>query len=70
MIKKIIHTTDSYNLLILRIVLGTVLLTHGLQKAFGWFHGLGWNNSINYFTGTVGLPYALAALVILIETLG
>jgi len=70
MFKKIIQTTDNYSLLILRVALGTVLLAHGLQKAFGWFHGFGWNNSINYFTGTVGLPHALAALVILIETLG
>ncbi len=55
MFKKIIQTTDNYSLLILRVALGTVLLAHGLQKAFGWFHGFGWNNSINYFTGTVGL---------------
>src|SRR6266540_6702175 len=70
MFKKIIQTTDNYSLLILCVALGTVLLAHGLQKAFGWFHGLGWNNSIKYFTGTVGLPFVLAALVILVETLG
>jgi putative oxidoreductase len=70
MFKKIIRTTDNYSFTFLRAALGMVLLAHGVQKAFGWFNGFGWNNSINYFTGTVGLPYTLAAFVILIETLG
>jgi len=46
------------------------MLAHGLQKAFGWFNGFGWKNSMNYFTNTVGLPTVLAAFVILIESLG
>lgn len=70
MFKKIFATDNSYNWLILRVALGIVLLAHGLQKAFGWFNGFGWENSVNYFTGTVGLPALLAMLVILIESLG
>jgi len=70
MFKKIINTGNDHSLLILRVVLGVVLMAHGLQKAFGWFGGFGWSNSINYFTGTVGIPYILGALVILIETIG
>lgn len=70
MFKKIINTTNDHSLLILRVVLGIVLMAHGLQKAFGWFNGFGWNNTINYFTGYVGIPAALGAFVILIETLG
>jgi putative oxidoreductase len=46
------------------------MLGHGLQKTFGWFGGFGWTNSMGYFTGTVGLPSWLSALVILIESLG
>jgi putative oxidoreductase len=56
MFKKIINTGNDHSLLILRVVLGVVLMAHGLQKAFGWFNGFGWNNTINYFTGTVGIP--------------
>ena len=70
MFKKIINTGNDHSLLILRVVLGVVLMAHGLQKAFGWFNGFGWNNTINYFTGTVGIPALLGAFVILIETLG
>ena len=67
---NILRTDNSYSLTILRIALGTVLLAHGLQKALGWFNGFGWNASMQYFTGYVGLPAPLAALVILIESLG
>ena len=68
--RKLFATDNSYNWFILRIVLGVVVLAHGLQKTFGWFGGFGWEQSMNYFTGHVGLPSALAALVILIESLG
>ena len=67
---KILRTDNNYSLTILRIAVGTVLLAHGLQKALGWFNGFGWNASMQYFTGYVGLPAPLAALVILIESLG
>jgi putative oxidoreductase len=68
--QRLLSTTDSYNWFILRVALGIVMLGHGLQKAFGLFGGFGWSNSIGYFTGTVGLPAWLGALVILIESLG
>ena len=70
MISKLVATESRIELTILRLTLGVVLLAHGLQKAFGWFGGFGWTNSIHYFTNTVGLPYILAAFVILIETVG
>ncbi|NII27239.1 DoxX family protein [Pseudoflavitalea sp. X16] len=68
--QRLLATTNNYNWLILRVSLGVVMLGHGLQKAFGWFGGYGWNNTMGYFTGTVGLPAWLSALVILIESLG
>lgn len=68
--KRILTTDNSYNWLILRVALGIVMLAHGLQKAFGWFNGFGWEQSMNYFTGHAGLPAVMAALVILIESLG
>jgi len=70
MVKRIIATNNDFTLLLLRISLGIVMMAHGLQKAFGWFGGFGWKNSINYFTGTIGLPVVLAAFVILIESVG
>lgn len=68
--KRLLTTTDNYSWFILRVALGVVMLGHGLQKALGWFGGFGWNNTMGYFTGTVGLPAWLSALIILIESLG
>jgi putative oxidoreductase len=68
--KKLFATENNYSWTILRVVLGSVMLAHGVQKAFGWFGGFGWDGTIGYFTGTVGLPTFLAAFIILIETLG
>ena len=70
MFRKIISTDNSYNWLFMRVTLGIVMLAHGVQKAFGWFEGFGWTNSVNYFTHNVGLPTILAVFIILIETLG
>jgi putative oxidoreductase len=66
---KLLATDNNYSWLILRVTLGSVLLAHGLQKAFGWFGGYGWTNTIHYFN-SVGLPDFMGSLVILIETLG
>ncbi len=54
----------------LRIVLGAVMLPHGLQKLLGWFGGFGFEGTMGYLTGTIGLPWILGFLVILIETVG
>jgi putative oxidoreductase len=70
MLRKLFITDNSSNWLLLRIALGTVMLGHGLQKSLGWFGGFGWDSSMDYFTGFVGLPSPLAALVILAESLG
>jgi len=67
---KILKTDDDITLTILRVTLGIVLLGHGLQKAFGWFAGFGWANTIHYFTDTAGIPAWLGGFVIIIETLG
>jgi putative oxidoreductase len=70
MLRKIFITDNSSNWAFLRIALGIVMLGHGLQKSLGWFGGFGWDSSVQYFTGYVGLPYSLAILVILIESIG
>lgn len=67
---KILVTDNDITLTILRVILGIVLLGHGLQKAFGLFGGFGWTNTIHYFTGTAGIPAWLGGIVIIIETLG
>jgi len=68
--QKIFTTENNYRWTILSVTLGVVMLAHGVQKAFGWFGGYGWDGTMGYFTGVVGLPSILAAFIILIESLG
>ena len=67
--KRIFATENKYSWTILRVTLGIVMLAHGVQKAFGWFGGYGWDGTMGYFTGTVGLPAVLGGFIIIIETL-
>ncbi len=64
------NSTVDYASLVLRIFLAAVLWPHGAQKLLGWFNGLGFTNSMNYFTVTVGLPWFLGLIVIIIEFFG
>ena len=67
--ERIFATENKYSWTILRVTLGIVMLAHGVQKAFGWFGGYGWDGTMGYFTGTVGLPAVLGGFIIIIETL-
>ena len=40
---------DPYALAILRVAIGLILIPHGCQKFFGWFHGLGFNGFTQLF---------------------
>jgi putative oxidoreductase len=70
--KKRIFNTHSNNwaAALCRVALGAVLFPHGAQKLLGWFGGFGFQGSMGYFTGTIGLPWIVGFLVILIEFFG
>ena len=70
MLQKIIKTNKSNAAAVLRVALGLVLFPHGAQKLLGWFGGFGFTGTMNYFTGTLHLPWIIALLVILIEFFG
>jgi putative oxidoreductase len=61
--------TDA-SLLIQRIILGIVIGAHGAQKLLGWFGGFGFEGTMQFFTTVLGLPYILALLIILMESVG
>lgn len=67
-LQKLLRTSDSWSLLVLRLTVGGVMLVHGLQK-LGYFGGGGWSGSMGFLTG-MGIPALIAALVILGESLG
>ncbi|WHZ26518.1 MAG: Membrane protein, distant similarity to thiosulfate:quinone oxidoreductase DoxD [Nitrospira sp.] len=63
-------TDDSWAGLILRVGLGSVMFAHGAQKLFGWFGGHGFGGTMGFFTQNMGLPWLVAFLVIIGESLG
>lgn len=68
--KRIFQTNNDWTPLILRILLGIVVLHHGAQKSLGWFDGYGFAGTMEFFTKTVGIPWIVGLLVILLETIG
>lgn len=69
-LQRVISTTADPSQTILRIVLGAIMFAHGAQKLPGWYGGFGFEGTMGYFTGTIGLPAALGFLVIMLEFLG
>ena len=70
MLNALFKTDDDSASLILRVMLGVVFFPHGAQKVLGWFGGFGLEGTLGFFTQTMGLPLAVAALVIAAEFLG
>jgi len=56
--------------LFLRLALGIMIFPHGAQKLLGWFGGYGYSGTIQFFTGTLHIPYVFALAAILIEFFG
>ena len=54
----------------LRVTLGAVLLPHGAQHALGLLGGNGFRGTLNWMTGTLGIPMPIAAMGIAVEFLG
>jgi len=69
---KNFFATDTHNTILTaqRALLGAVMFPHGAQKLLGWFGGYGFEGTMGFFTQQVGLPAALALLVILAESIG
>ncbi len=61
----------AYGILLLRVVLGATLFSHGAQKLFGWFGGHGPRGTGSFF-GKLGFPapYAMAIVAGLSEAAG
>ena len=63
----IFNTKNTISPLFLRVFMAVVLFPHGAQKLLGWFGGYGFSGTMQYFTDSVGLPWIVGFLVILIE---
>lgn len=69
-VNNIIKTEQSTAVLIVRIVLGLVIFSHGAQSLIGWFGGTGFTNTMYYLTSIMQLPYIIALSVILLQFFG
>ena len=69
-IKYLFQTNDKFSYWVPRVILGCVMFPHGAQKLFGWFGGFGFTNTMTYFTQTAGLPWIIAFLIVMGESLG
>ena len=67
--KLLLTNSNNWAALIARVALGATVFVHGAQKLFGWFGGYGFDGTMGYLTGQAGLPYIVALLVILIESI-
>jgi putative oxidoreductase len=65
-----LHTRADVSAPVLRLGLAAVMFPHGAQKLLGWFGGYGYDGTMGFLTGTIGLPAPLAALTIGLEFFG
>lgn len=70
MLRRLLATTDDYAPTIARIALGAIILPHGLQKTAGLFGGYGFEGTMGFMTGQLGIPALLAVLAIAAESVG
>lgn len=68
--KRLFRTNDDFTALVLRLMLGIVFFPHGMQKLLGWFGGYGFEGTMGFFTGKLGIPAFFAFLAIMAESLG
>lgn len=67
---RLLETERDWTSTLLRVALGIMILPHGAQKLLGWFGGFGFEGTLGYFSGTLGIPVMLGALVIVAEFFG
>lgn len=66
----LVRTDGDVTPLLVRVTLGLVMLPHGAQKLLGWFGGHGFEGTMGFLTGSAGLPWLVALLVIVAEFFG
>jgi putative oxidoreductase len=68
-VSAVLSTDGSIRQTILRVVLGLILIPHGLQKTVGAFGGYGYEGTMGWFA-SLGIPAFLGFLAIAAETAG
>jgi putative oxidoreductase len=68
--KALFQTEERWAPVILRVMLALVIFPHGAQKLLGWYGGNGFEGTMGFFTQQMGLPWVIAFLVIMGESVG
>jgi putative oxidoreductase len=68
--RAFIRTEANWASTIARVVLGFVMLPHGAQKLLGWFGGYGFTGTMNWFTGSLHVPWIFGFAAIMAEVVG
>ncbi|MBS1715594.1 MAG: DoxX family protein [Armatimonadetes bacterium] len=68
--QRVLSTSDDFALTVLRISAAVVVWPHGAQKLLGWFGGHGPEGTVGFMGQALGVPPALAWLVIIAEFFG
>lgn len=68
--RALFATDSSLSPTVLRLTLAIVMFPHGAQKLLGWFGGYGFEGTMGFMTGQVGLPWLVAFGVVLLEFFG
>ena len=69
-LRRVLATEGDWGATVARVALGAVMLPHGAQKLLGWFGGYGFQATMGFLTTQAGLPYPIALIVILTESIG
>ena len=66
----LLKTDSSLAAMIARLTLAAVFIPHGLQMTLGMFGGYGFEGTMGYFTTQASLPWLVAFLIVMAESVG
>ncbi len=66
-LEQFFKTDDGWDKTALRLAVGGVMFPHGAQKLLGWFGGYGFNGTMGFFTDSIGMPWVMGFMVIMVE---
>src|ERR1700761_7705590 len=70
MLQRLLRTSNSHMLTVLRLVLGIIFFAHGAQKMLGWWGGAGFAGTMGFLEKGMHVPAFLAFLAIAAEFFG
>lgn len=70
MLKKVFWTENDPVLTVMRLALGVVFFAHGAGKMLGWWGGVGFTDTMGFFTRLMHIPAPFAFLAICAEFFG